>query len=145
MVDFDIIVINEEAAVVESSRSRAERVIRLLSDYCGLIDSQQAQAWAALFAPGASLLVRDRRIQGADDLLAFAASSPAGVHITGVPSIEATMSLTFGATSPFTFVRADGAGLLAGYYHDTIADDGVGARFVERRVEMISALAPAGN
>lgn len=124
-----------------SATTERDRVIQLLADYCRFVDHRDAASWVDLFAEGGVMVVRDRHVSGSDELKAFAESSPTGVHITGLPAVEAAEDpSTLRVTSSWSFSRADGRAVSAGYYHDTVIDDGSAARFLVRQVEMIGSL-----
>lgn len=136
LIDFDIVIINEGSRMGTAATSLFDRVATLLADYCRHVDVRDAHSWADLFVEGGSFSVGDRRIEGAEALISFADGSPVGVHLSGQPSIEQSGS-DIVVRSSWTFVRADGSQLLAGYYTDLVVDDGSTARFRERSVTTI--------
>jgi len=122
---------------VETADARLTRICKLFTEYALSIDGQRFEDWARLFTPRGAIVVGDQRFEGTEALETFAAGSPVGLHLTGVPSIEdADGELV--VRSSFVFVRADGSGLLSGTYADRILDDGSDARFVERSVDIVA-------
>ena len=119
----------------DDTGSQLARVSKLLADYATYVDGRRAHEWAGLFASDGAMVVGARRIEGADALETFAATSPVGLHLTGVPGIE-EVGDELVVRSSFVFVAADGSRLLAGSYTDRIVDDGSSAHFMERSVQM---------
>jgi hypothetical protein len=113
-------------------------VLRLHADYGRLIDAREAEPWSRLFAED-GVLVGARPgggdVVGGADLAAFAAASPAGVHVCGVPSIDETGPDVVQATSNFVFVGAENGQILAGTYRDRLVACPGGLVFARREVQ----------
>jgi SnoaL-like domain len=128
-------------------RSVLLAAVRLGADYARLIDGRDAEGWSGLFTTEGCLDFGGRPIVGRPALLRFAAKSPAGVHVPGLPTITGTghgNGAIVTCESPFVFVNAATGALIAGWYRDQLAWDGDELRFAHRLVDQRASSAAPG-
>lgn len=124
--------------------ARFARVSTLMAEYAVRVDARDAEGWADAFTPDGVLTFAGRRIEGHQELSAFAAASTPGIHLGGAPTITDEGD-HLSIRSQFIFIPADGSGMLAGSYHDRVIDDGTTARFAERAIEIVSSVKSAAR
>jgi hypothetical protein len=111
-------------------------VLQLQADYARLIDAREAEPWSRLFTDDGVLIREEGPVEGRADLVTFATESPVGVHLSGVPSLEARPDGTVHATSHFVFVNSGTRRITSGTYHDTLVPGGEGLVFARREVDV---------
>ncbi|WP_067672781.1 nuclear transport factor 2 family protein [Nocardia miyunensis] len=111
----------------------------LLARYGRLIDQRRAEEWSELFVPDGCLQVAGQApIEGRAALREFAANSPVGTHITGIPELRVDAGRVL-ASASWIFVPQGRSEIRAGLYHDEIRlPSGVSdALFVRRDIEFL--------
>jgi hypothetical protein len=119
---------------------RLEEIQRLHADCSWAIDSRDAQAYAALFAPDGEVRVEPSglTVTGQEALTEFAAESPVGVHLSGPVSPRPDGS----TRAAFVFTHASSGRVTSGYYADRYVRDGAGRLvFASREVAMTAPAA----
>jgi hypothetical protein len=112
-----------------------DAVLQLLASYGETIDHRDADRWCDLFTIEGVFRFAGREVRGQDRLRIYAAQSPQGIHVIGLPSLEVSSDRVH-ATAAWIFHNADTGSVLSGYYHDEIVvHDGV-ARFAVRDVRL---------
>jgi hypothetical protein len=110
-------------------------VSSLLAEYCATLDGGQFDAWTELFVVDGSMELDAVSIVGHEKLRRFAARSPRGTHVSGLPLI----SLVDGAVRSvcsWIFIERETGDQMAGYYRDHIVWAQGRHRFASRLVEM---------
>ena len=111
-------------------------VVRLHADYARLIDAREAQAWSLLFTEDGLLIREDKPpVEGRAQLVTFAAESPAGVHLPGLPTVEPQSDGSVIATAHFVFVNGATRRIVAGVYRDDLVRGGTGLVFRRRDIQ----------
>jgi hypothetical protein len=110
-------------------------VLGLLASYARFVDGREAEAFSRIFGDSGVFALGEREISGPEDLAAFAAGSPAGVHVQGVPVMEQQADGSLRAISNFVFVNSETHQVVAGEYRDEIVRSGDGLVFRRRQVE----------
>jgi hypothetical protein len=108
-------------------------VLRLLADYGRMIDTRECDSWSRLFAVDGVLRYGPHEFTGTVELAKFAAASPPGVHLTGVPSVRVGPDGGVHATSAFVFVSSTERQVLAGGYRDRFVSTDEGRLVFSRR------------
>ena len=97
----------------------------LLGEYARLVDNRQAAEFSRLFGTRGVMVLPDREVSGEAGLTEFAANSPRGVHVQGVPTVQRRPDGTLVASSNFIFINAVTYNLSSGEYRDEVrAEDG---------------------
>ncbi|MFB4309433.1 nuclear transport factor 2 family protein [Actinomadura sp. GTD37] len=117
---------------------RLAAVTRLQADYSRFVDDGDGEAFGGLYALGGTLVLRGREISGGRELAAFAAGSPAAVHLQGVPSIRVRPDGDVDAVSSFAVFVADTGAILAGRYTDRMTWEGGRLLFARREIDIRS-------
>ncbi|KAB2383455.1 nuclear transport factor 2 family protein [Actinomadura montaniterrae] len=116
-------------------------VTRLQADYARYVDGGQAMAWSALYGSRGVLTLSDgREVGGAEELAAFAARAPQGVHLQGVPSVEERDDGDIDSVAPFLFVNAENGSMIAGTYRDRMTWEDGRLVFAKRHIDMKRSL-----
>lgn len=116
---------------------RLAAVIKLQADYARYVDGGEAEAWSALYGSRGVLTISDgRTVSGPEELAAFVARAPRGVHLQGVPSVEERPGGDIGSVSPFVFFNAETGVIVAGAYADRMTWEDGRLVFAERRIDI---------
>lgn len=106
-------------------------VLRLHAAYSHAIDHQDGPGFAALFAPNGTLVVPGiPDVTGAEALAEFCVNAPPGIHLVGLPHLDAAGR----AHAPFTFTAGEAGRLVSGYYADDLTAGQDGRLLFQRRV-----------
>ncbi|WP_160147229.1 nuclear transport factor 2 family protein [Thermomonospora echinospora] len=110
---------------------------RLQADYARYVDGGEAEAWSALYGSRGVLTISDgRRIGGREELTAFAARAPQGVHLQGVPGIEERPDGDIDSVAPFVFFNAETGAIVAGTYLDRMTWEEGRLVFARRHIDI---------
>ncbi|MFI0350101.1 nuclear transport factor 2 family protein [Actinomadura sp. 9N407] len=119
---------------------RAERqlaaVTKLQADYARFVDGGESEAWSGLYGTGGVLSVSDGREIGGRELEAFAARAPKGVHLQGVPSLDARPDGDIDSVAPFVFFNAETGAIVAGAYVDRMTWEEGRLVFARRHIDI---------
>lgn len=109
-------------------------VLRLHAAYAHALDHRDGPGFAALFSPEGTLVVPGLAdITGADALAQFCVGAPHGVHLVGLPHVDACSR----AHAPFTFTAPENGRLVSGYYtDDLVVGEGGRLLFARRDVDI---------
>jgi hypothetical protein len=122
---------------VQNGDGRLAAVIKLQADYARYVDGGEAEAWSALYGSGGVLTISDgRRVGGAQELAAFAARAPRGVHLQGVPSVEERADGDIDSVAPFVFFNAETGAVVTGAYVDRMTWEEGRLVFAERHIDI---------
>jgi hypothetical protein len=114
-------------------------VMGLFADYARHLDLQRDPgAWADLFGTDGVLVLADREITGAEQLKEFAVGSIPGVHVQGVPHLQARPDGGLDAITSFVFMTVQTQDFRSGYYTDVLAWRGARLVFARRRIQLLS-------
>ncbi|WP_216911053.1 nuclear transport factor 2 family protein [Nocardia noduli] len=109
----------------------------LLARYGRLIDQRRAEEWSELFVADGCLEIPERDlVEGRAALTEFAANSPEGTHLTGIPDLSRGADRVL-ASSSWIFVARGQQEIRTGFYHDEIlppAESGGDMLFVRRSI-----------
>jgi hypothetical protein len=110
-------------------------VTGLLAEYCSTLDSGEFDAWTDLFAVDGSMELDGFSIVGHEKLRRFAARSPRGIHVSGLPFITLVDGAIRSVCS-WVFIERETGAQMAGYYRDHIVWAQGRHRFTSRQIEM---------
>src|SRR5258706_4433098 len=90
----------------------------LLARYCLAVDTDDVDAWIALFVPDARYEVYGRSFDGHDGLRRMISGAPGGLHLGGPPVIELTGPDRARTTRNLLFVDRNGGDSRRAVYID---------------------------
>jgi hypothetical protein len=119
---------------VQTEASTVVAVLQLHAEYARRMDGRDAEGWSRLFAGGGVFSTASREVTDPAELVAFAQTSPVGIHLAGVPTVAPQADGSVNSESNFIFVDPAKRRIVTGSYDDTLVPGGDGLRFARRRV-----------